>query len=407
MSIVESAGRLKSVDALRAIAALAVIGTHIPRDHLGQVGLQFLLFLPLDFGALGVPLFIVISGFCIHLAVAKRIARGAEPSQDWFQFWRRRFYRLYPTYLAAIAFSVAIYAFLRSIDKVSAEHLIRDPVGDLTSHLLMVHNLMPRFSSGLFNPPFWTLALEEQLYALFPLLLILRRRMSALRMVWIVVAVSILWRMGIVWIQFLLLRFADVPREAQALSFSESLTFANWGHWPFAWWILWALGALAAEAYTGAVRLPAWCYNIWVAAAMAIVSLPIHARTLGRYTEFWLSDVGASGWIRAGLNSVEELSEPLFSVACFIVLNRWCRLEQQGKLTSPWFVRLAALGAMTYSIYLVHQPVVAFLEVYLPLGPNYGILATAVRTVVYVPICLAVAWVFFMAIERHFLAKRK
>jgi peptidoglycan/LPS O-acetylase OafA/YrhL len=57
------------------MAAFAVVLTHIPRQHHGEFDWLFFAFLPLDFGALGVALFIVLSGFCIHLGVA----RGGHP----------------------------------------------------------------------------------------------------------------------------------------------------------------------------------------------------------------------------------------------------------------------------------------------------------------------------------------
>jgi peptidoglycan/LPS O-acetylase OafA/YrhL len=71
---------------------------------------------------------------------------------------------------------------------------------DLTAHLLLVQNLLPDFSDGLFNPPFWTLALEEQLYGLFAVVLALRRRRSIIKVLWISLAVAVIWRWSGVWV---------------------------------------------------------------------------------------------------------------------------------------------------------------------------------------------------------------
>src|SRR5687768_13835680 len=174
----EAGRRLGSIDALRGIAALAVVITHIPREHQGSFDGTFLALLPMDFGTLGVPLFLVISGFCIHLAVARRARQDQKASVDWAQFWKRRFYRLYPPYLAAIAFSMAAYLLVSTFGRIRPGLEMDSPWIDLASHLLLIQNILPAFSDGLFNPAFWTLALEEQLYALFALLLILRRRKS-------------------------------------------------------------------------------------------------------------------------------------------------------------------------------------------------------------------------------------
>ena len=56
-----------------------------------------------SFGYIGVFLFFVISGFCIHLQWAKSQAQGQPQSIKFGAFWKRRFRRLYPPYLIALA----------------------------------------------------------------------------------------------------------------------------------------------------------------------------------------------------------------------------------------------------------------------------------------------------------------
>ena len=57
------------------------------------------------------PLFFVISGFCIHLPYARALA-AADPettAPDWKRFFARRFWRLYPPYLAALVVALALW----------------------------------------------------------------------------------------------------------------------------------------------------------------------------------------------------------------------------------------------------------------------------------------------------------
>jgi peptidoglycan/LPS O-acetylase OafA/YrhL len=68
---------------------------------------------------------------------------------------------------------------------------------------------------------------------------------------------------------------------------------------------------------------------------------------------------------------------------------------------------LTSIGVFSYSLYLVHHPVIAVLEAVIPLGPRPSIFATMLRIVVYVPICVASGYLFFIAVERHFLKHRK
>lgn len=394
--------RLKSVDALRGLAALAVVVTHMPRANDGAIDAAFFARLPMDFGTLGVPLFLVISGFCIHLAVARRAQAGAKASVDWAAFWKRRFYRLYPPYLAAIAFSLAVYLVLAQLGGLRPQAQLESFGTDLASHLLLVHNLLPGFSDGLFNPPFWTLALEEQLYGLFVVVLVLRRRLSIIKVLWISLAVALIWRWSVVWIQFFLV-LDGVPRSAQVISLGSLPAIGAWGNWPFSWWFLWLLGAVAAEAYTSTITLPKWAYSPVLAIGMAAFGALTYFRTLGRYTEFWLTDIGPQGWLRAGLNTVGSLSELAFGVSCFVLLIRWVRAERQGRFTGRLVAMMSSVGVFSYSLYLAHVPTIAMLEWLIPLGPRASLLGTLARTVVYVPICVAMGYAFFIVVERHFL----
>lgn len=159
-----SPGRLQSIDMLRGVAALAVVAMHIPswapggwREHP-----FFFLGLLFDYGYLGVPLFIVISGFCIHLGTARgRVATG-DYRVNWLAYWSRRTYRLYPPYLAAIVFSLLVSWGL-------GEAVTRNGLFgvDLLAHLLMLHNLTAEYANGLGNGAFWSLGTEEHLYLLY------------------------------------------------------------------------------------------------------------------------------------------------------------------------------------------------------------------------------------------------
>src|SRR5258708_1344103 len=146
-------GRLKVIDVLRGSAALAVLLSHI-KHHSDKPGLDwnYLLTMPLDFGELGVSLFIVISGFCIHLGVAKRMGRGEGVRADWGGFWRRRVHRLYPPYLAAIAVGLIAFSLSRSNALAPWEKITSVP-WDLLAHLMMVQNLSPLYWAGVGNFP--------------------------------------------------------------------------------------------------------------------------------------------------------------------------------------------------------------------------------------------------------------
>ena len=193
-------------------------------------------------------LFLVISGFCIHLAVAKHAARDGRPVQSchWGDFWRRRTFRLYPPYVAAIAFTLLLL-FCWRWDADLCLRYRGDPLffaKDLATHVLMTHNLFPELWNGLWNSPFWSLGLEEQLYALYAVFLFLRTRLALSKALLAPLVVAILWHGG-----------------TTVAALRGTTSFGTWAFWPFGFWMIWLLGAVAAEAYTGVIRLPAWCYS--------------------------------------------------------------------------------------------------------------------------------------------------
>ena len=104
------------LDALRGFAALWVFLYHIwniiypyqsTQMEIAQLTGQeswnfYLTFFLVQYGYLGVTIFFVISGFCIHLPQARRFAQTGADELRLGYFFRRRFWRLYPAYFAAL-----------------------------------------------------------------------------------------------------------------------------------------------------------------------------------------------------------------------------------------------------------------------------------------------------------------
>src|SRR5450432_818011 len=113
------AARLPAVDMLRGVAALSVLAFHArvilwvgASERWAKVGTHGSLLdwlgyatLPFRYGYLGVPLFFVISGYCIHRPNIKKLAGGVL---GWRQFFRRRFIRIYPVLIVALALTALL-----------------------------------------------------------------------------------------------------------------------------------------------------------------------------------------------------------------------------------------------------------------------------------------------------------
>ena len=268
----------------------------------GSVGWEFWVVYPFTYGSAGVAVFFVVSGFCIHLS------HSAKRDASWREFTIRRFFRIMPPYWIA----VLVFFFLLPLDS----SLIWSKAGyeTLGAHLLAVHNLREWWLLGI-NPSFWTIAVEVQLYAIYPLLM------------WVVT------RKG--W-AFALLCTAVLEFSLRALSSYLVITGAGQlpvfvSYSPFYFWFSWSLGAGLAEGYRRGILpdIPAWV--TWAAIASAFAS-PLFIAT-------------------------DPFKFPLFAVATSLVILRCLRSpSKENDSLGIAAGTLAAVGTVSYSFYLYHQP---------------------------------------------------
>ncbi len=320
-------GRLQSIDALRGIAALGVILYHsvlqitnaVP-DNFFRWPVKLLQFVS-SFGYIGVFLFFVISGFCIHLQWAKSRANQQLRPIQFRSFWKRRIRRLYPPYLIAFALFMIMAALTTGIN---VTHFF---IYDVVMHLFMLHNLDPNTCYSI-NGVFWTLAIEEQLYLAYFLLLFLRTRWGWGPTLAVCALARVLW--------FLCSHAAWIT-AGKGIPVPEAAA----SHW-----FTWALGAIAVEAAFGLVRLPKWCRNLWIGAAAIVVAsaisviLPVTQKDTLAHDLAWM------------------LMHPAWGLGFFIVVNRAVRAEHSwlSKLRRPRIVTAAAtVGVFSYSLYLTHE----------------------------------------------------
>ncbi|MDX1931996.1 MAG: acyltransferase [Capsulimonadales bacterium] len=158
-------------DGLRGLAILLVVLLHT--WEITWVNYTRLLHLPFPVnfipatGFLGVDLFFFLSGFCLTLPYARhRFESAPEPTVR--HFLMRRAAKILPSYWL----TVAVTFFLLPHPNVTADRL---PFHLLT-HLLFVHNWFFETGINSIHGVFWSLAVEVQFYALFPLLIGFFRR---------------------------------------------------------------------------------------------------------------------------------------------------------------------------------------------------------------------------------------
>ena len=366
---------------------MAVVLNHTP--HYAHGGFRenpwFFPALLMDLGYLGVPLFVLISGFCIHRRAAIARMTTGTASLNWIQFWKKRFWRLYPPYMAAIALSVTCAFVLHD----RSPEVFRSLGPDLLTHLFLVHNLTANYATGLANGAFWSLGMEEQLYLLYiPLILLLRRH--AVFAAAIAIATTVFWRLLIT---SPLMTTLDSPGG-----------LGLFGMWPFYYWMHWALGALAVDAYFGNTRLPAWCYSI----RFAMIAITAGCLTNSPIFSFLMKTGFAANPLLAAWSphqqSISVLGELMTALGFFLLMNWFVQNPQQPVLHYRLSRGLACLGRISYSIYLTHVPVLFILEERFPL--SHSVTDWLIRIVTFPTACVLAGALFFNVVERWFLAGR-
>lgn len=366
--------RLRSIDALRGIAAMGVVLYHSV-DQSAKVVPNNILRYPVEliqvlssFGYIGVFLFFVISGFCIHLQWARNQASGSKATIQFGSFWKRRIRRLYPPYIIALTVYLLLTAWTVGID---VSHFF---IYDVGMHLLMLHNLDPQTCYSI-NGVFWTLAIEEQLYLAYFLLLFLRRRWG-----WATTLIACLVA-RVAWMIFSHMFWRKT-------GFGIPVPEAAASHW-----FTWALGAIGVEAMFGLIRLPDWLKNLWLASILVVAASAISHFLPSIPKDTALHNIS---WF---------LIHPMWGLGFFMLVNRAVIAERGWikNLTLPSIVGgFATLGVFSYSIYLTHELVIMqswrFVEPWLPPLANTFILV--------VPAIILFAWFFFWFCERPYMRKK-
>jgi peptidoglycan/LPS O-acetylase OafA/YrhL len=365
--------RLKAVDFLRGCASLAVVlhhainyGNNIPSESSWFTAIYVIL----NQGHLGVPMFFVISSFCIHLKWAKQRAGNGAQTFQFIDFWKRRVHRLYPPYFVALCFSMAliVLAFIlgKAVPLVSLYPAPRPKwmAMDFVAHLLMLHGLHPIFDKAGGNPPFWTLAREEYFYLMYFVLLLSRRKIGLISSV---VGVFVL---GIIF-PFIMSFFLSEESTWWGVVTTSAIVL----------WIQWCLGMIAVEAYVGLLKLPNFLSS-----------------------GYWIPIWGTFAYLSE--TSFSRLSPVLWGMTFFTTLNFFVKIEKMGKWKSDFIILswLTRVGVFSYSLYLVHNPARAIVKQLLgPLSNTnspfvYLVMATIMAVAGYFR-----GKLFYFLIERHFL----
>jgi len=345
---------LRKIDFLRGIAILAVFQAHfiwyyypayagLTGVDSGQPAKKVVLLnvLPRSLGWAGVTLFILLSGFLLHLGYLKDGPRFSLRG-----FYTRRFWRVYPPYL------LVLLVFSLFLEK----DLFTTRAGWMT-FLLHVFSLQNLFTRTYFsvNPTFWCVALEIQLYVLYAVFLYGRKRWGIKRMVGLTFLVSLAW-------------------QAAGMHLSGLADSLPWTNSVFALWVIWTTGAFLGEAWYNSRRL------------LGALEL--------RDGWFIFGALLLACWL-APLNALLQYAAGIIGVLLMDVFLQTDRKTFQ----SPPARLIVKIGLCSYSMFLVHQPLIRvltdFLDLYSPRYAGYRLVDGGIATL----LIFGLSWTMYRFIE--------
>jgi hypothetical protein len=173
---------LPTLDGWRAVAVIGVILFH---GRSGFFAEDSLLYRICDHGILGVDVFFAISGFLICGLLLKEYEDDGDISLR--RFYLRRCFRILPPYYVAMA----IFCVVSLLGVITLNN------ADLPSCLLFYRNYMPLGTDergGFYTAHFWTLAMEEHFYLIWPMLLLVVKPRRAGKVAFLLAMLVFCWR---------------------------------------------------------------------------------------------------------------------------------------------------------------------------------------------------------------------
>jgi peptidoglycan/LPS O-acetylase OafA/YrhL len=292
---------------------------------------------PLRHGWRAVVVFFVLSGFVLALPMIR--AGGVLAGGIW-RYAKRRAVRILPPYYAALAFSAWAAYWVR--DELPYRSVVLPIDGaTLASHLGLYHNLRGDWIDKI-NPAHWSIAFEWQFYFLLPLVFLpIWRRVGSAALCGVPLVLAV----------------------ASALSPLQQ--------------------GLAASTYS-------FCAGI---AAAGVVTRAESAR---RILGLLAYSLGLALLSRTIFNPGYALTVSGSAIAIVLLCHHPGSLPARALAGGP----LQRLGNMSYSLYLIHYPVIALF--YPLVGSRRGQPAScfAALAALAVPTCLAFGWLFYRLFER-------
>ena len=326
------------IDGLRALAVLAVIAFH--------AGLPFA-----SGGYLGVDIFFVISGYLITRLIVNDVSSGRFSFR---KFYLRRIRRIIPALLLTIVLTIPLAWMVMVPDQ------LQNYGQSVVATVVMANNILLHQTRGYWSDPVeykplshtWSLGVEEQFYLLFPL---------------VMVAIFAVFR--------------SRPRLAAGYCIAAVVLLSL------------ALTQMYSDRFAF-LMLPTRAWELGVGALVAL--LPSSLQNRGASLRELVALIGALAMVlpMALFDEVHAIPSPMSTIpvaGCALFIWGATHKGMAGRLFAAR--PIVAVGLISYSAYLFHQPVFAVIKLLSDEPPAPWLLASLT------PLILMLAWASWYWIE--------
>jgi len=346
---------------MRALAALYVVVSHaFAEQNNGHFQNHALTLFPTWSAHFAVGVFIVLSGYCLMLP----IARKGDQIGSLKEFFRRRAMRILPPYYITLALSILFILTLAN-QKTGSIWDIALPLklDTVITHLLLLHDVPLPIQGGMINYPLWSIAVEFQIYLLMPAIALSLRKIGN---VW-----TLVWTMALGLLHFGLHGKIDsmVP-----------------------WYVgLFTMGAISAR---WSMQRPARVDSRLAWAAWGLIALVVLASLkkgdLWVMSHFYIFD------------SILGAAIAILLSTCFVDAAKKANLLTRALSWRP----LEEIGIFSYSLYLIHAPMLHLVNLMFTrlLHPSETVMLCIL--LLSIPVIVGVARLFFEVAEKPFMNRR-
>ncbi len=362
------------LESLRGIAILLVFAYHADGVLVGNPKHASPLLAFGRAGHTGVALFFILSGFLLSLPFLAEAAGGRRQARR--EYYLRRALRILPLYWTAVVVATALSA--RTLPDLN----------DAWPFLIFTKALASQYALWPYSIGWWSLATEVQFYLVLPLLPLLvrsRRRIVCALAVWAVAYATFVARL---W-------------HLPSLRWSLELYSNVFGRAPLFMWGIFAAWIYRTHGPAIRDRLAA---TPWIRRGGADVALAATFLALG-YLLRWAVMHGFWDVEVTRRHPWHILEGALWTSVLLLLLL--APLRTKRCLSNPV---LGAIGIISFSLFIIHIPVLAFAVLVLR-GRYPGSLtawspgSAALMAGLFVA-CLAASTVTYWAIERPFLVRK-